>query len=346
MASFVIIPALLTSPARARELVSQMEVCYLANREANLFFALVGDFRDAVSEKLDVDDSITQTAIDGIKELNEKYSAGGTAVFYYMHRSRIYNSSQDRWMGWERKRGAIVEFNRLLRGGRDTGFSIITSDVSTLPRIKYVITLDADTCLPMGTAKKLIGTIIHPMNNAVIDEATGIVSEGYGILQPRISVSIPGASRSMFTRIFAGQGGIDPYTTAVSDIYQDIFDEGIFTGKGIYEVGVFQRVLDGRIPENTILSHDLIEGCHLRAGLVSDIELVDGYPAGYNSYAARQHRWVRGDWQLLPWLTGTVRNSNGEKRKNNISGLSKWKILDNMQGACWIRHFWSSYWPA
>ncbi len=331
LSTFVIIPTLLTGPVRSRELLHQLEVYYLANREKNLFFALVGDFRDAPAEVLDTDDAIVKTTAEGIKELNLKYAKEGPELFYYMHRKRVYNNAQNRWMGWERKRGAIVEFNRLVCGSSETGFGIVSGELSQLPRIKYVITLDADTNLPMGAAKRLIGTIAHPLNRAVVDDETGLVSDGYGLLQPRISVSIPGASRSMFTRIFAGQGGIDPYTTAVSDIYQDIFDEGIFTGKGIYEVDVFQRVLDGRIPENTILSHDLIEGCHLRAGLVSDIELVDGYPAGYNSYAARQHRWVRGDWQLLPWLTGTVRNGNGEKRKNSISGLSKWKILDNMR---------------
>ncbi len=331
MASFVIIPALLTSPARARELVSQMEVSYLANREPNLFFALVGDFKDSASEKLDSDSVVIQTVMDGLAELNKKYCPQGAALFYYMHRRRTYNSSQGRWMGWERKRGAIVEFNRLLRGSTDTDFEIITSDISTLPRIKYVITLDADTCLPMGTAKKLIGTIAHPMNKAVVDEATGMVKEGYGILQPRIGISIPGANRSFFTRVFAGHGGIDPYTTAVFDIYQDVYGEGIFTGKGIYDVDIFTAVLHDRIPDNTVLSHDLIEGCHIRAGLVSDIELVDGYPSSYKSYAARQHRWVRGDWQLLPWLGRYVKNNSGEKTINNISALSRWKILDNLR---------------
>lgn len=331
LSAFVIIPTLLTSPARARELLHQLEVYYLSNREKNLFFALVGDFRDAPSEFQETDDAIVKTMKDGILELNRKYAEDSQDLFYYFHRKRTYNSAQNRWMGWERKRGAIIEFNRLLCGSGDTHFEIMTGDVGRLPKIKYVITLDADTSLPMGAAKRLIGTIAHPLNRAVVDEETGLVNDGYGLLQPRISVSIPGASRSMFTRIFAGQGGIDPYTTAVSDIYQDIFDEGIFTGKGIYEVDTFQRVLDGRIPENAILSHDLLEGCHLRAGLVSDIELVDGYPAGYGSYAARLHRWVRGDWQLLTWLAGSVRNGNGEKRKNSLSGLSRWKILDNMR---------------
>lgn len=330
-ATFVIIPALLTSPEQATGLVRQMEVFYLANREANLFFALVGDFRDAPSEKQDMDAAITDAALEAVRELNAKYPAGGKQIFYYMHRSRKYNASQDRWMGWERKRGAIIEFNRLLRGAQDTSFDIISGDLSGLPRIRYVITLDADTCLPMGAAKRLIGAMAHPLNRAVFNEETGKVEEGYGILQPRISVSIPGANRSLFTRIFAGQGGIDPYTTAVSDIYQDIFDEGIFTGKGIYDVDVFIAALHECIPDNTVLSHDLLEGCYVRAGLVSDIELVDGYPGSYGSYAARLHRWVRGDWQLLPWLGSHVRDRSGNRVRNNISCLSKWKILDNMR---------------
>ena len=331
LATFVIIPTLMTNSARTRELLLQLEVYYLANREKNLFYALVGDYKDADSIEQTSDDEVIWSAKEGIKELNRKYSPSGPDIFYYMHRKRLFNKAQGRWMGWERKRGAIVEFNRLLRGSAITSFSTLTGDVSQLPYIKYVITLDADTSLPMGAAKRLIGTIAHPLNRAVIDEETGLVKEGHGLLQPRVSMSIPSANRSLFTRIFAGQGGIDPYTTAVSDIYQDIFDEGIFTGKGIYEVDIFRRVLEDRIPDNTVLSHDLIEGCHLRAGLVSDVELVDGYPARYNSYAARQHRWVRGDWQLLPWLAGRVRNREGRKTKNKLSAISKWKILDNLR---------------
>jgi len=331
LSAFVIVPALLTSVNRAKDLLSQMEVYFLGNREKNLFFAMVGDFKDAPEEKQETDDIIVRTMMDGIKELNSKYSSEGPDRFYYVHRKRTFNKSQNRWMGWERKRGAILEFNRLLRGETDTGFSIISGDISQLGNVRYVITLDADTCLPMGAAKRLIGTIAHPLNRAYVDEHTQTVVQGYGVLQPRICVSIAGANQSLFTRIFAGQGGIDPYTTAVSDIYQDIFDEGIFTGKGIYEVDVFRKVLEERIPENAVLSHDLLEGCYLRAGLVSDIELVDGYPGRYNSYTARQHRWTRGDWQLLPWLAGRVRIRDGTRVRNTLSCISRWKIIDNLR---------------
>jgi len=331
LATFVIVPTLLTSPVRVKELLLQLEVYYLANKDENLFFALVGDFKDSDREEREEDEAILKAAVEGVDNLNKKYPHGEHPIFYFLHRKRTYNESQNRWMGWERKRGAIVEFNRLLRGAHDTGFTTITGDISKLPEIRYVITLDADTNLPMGAARRLIGTIAHPLNKAVLNEKTGLVAEGFGLLQPRISVSITEANRSAFTKIFAGQGGIDPYTTAVSDIYQDIFDEGIFTGKGIYEVDIFIKVLHERIPENSVLSHDLLEGCHLRAGLVSDIELVDGYPSRYNSYSARQHRWVRGDWQLLPWLCSIVTDASGKRIVNNLSFLSRWKIFDNLR---------------
>lgn len=332
LATFVIVPTLLTSPERVKDLFRQLEVYYLANREDNLYFALVGDFKDADSEVMPNDEAIAAAAVECVKALNKKYQRGdGTDIFYYMHRKRIYNKKQNRWIGWERKRGAIVEFNRALRGCDNTGFEIMTCESDKLPYVKYVITLDADTCLPMGSAKMLIGAMAHPLNRAVVCEDTGMVCEGHGLLQPRIGIDITAANRSFFTKVFAGQGGIDPYTTAVSDIYQDMFGEGIFTGKGIYEVDIFRRVLEDRIPDNTVLSHDLLEGCFLRAGLVSDIELIDGYPARYNSFSARQHRWVRGDWQLIPWLKGWVMDKNGNKVKNSLSFISKWKMIDNMR---------------
>lgn len=331
LSTMVVIPTLLPNGKRACELIDQLEVFHLANREKNLFFALVADFKDSASEKAEGDEATIGTALEGIRKLNAKYAPQNTDIFFYFHRKREFNPAEGKWMGRERKRGAVVEFNRLLRGFTDTGFTVVSGDVSKLPRINYVITLDADTSLPMDSARKLIGTMAHPLNRAVVDSEAGIVREGYGLLQPRISVSIPGANRSLFTRIFAGQGGIDPYTTAVSDIYQDIFGEGIFTGKGIYEVDVFREVLEARIPDNSVLSHDLIEGCHLRAGLVTDIELVDGYPSRYNSFTMRQHRWVRGDWQLLPWLSAEVSDSSGAKRPNRITALSKWKIIDNLR---------------
>ncbi|NJD02520.1 MAG: glycosyl transferase [Ruminiclostridium sp.] len=331
LATMVIMPTLLTGEKRVRDLLDQLEVYYLGNRDANLTFALVGDFRDSSQQTEQGDNDIINAALAGVRELNEKYCSGNGNIFFYMNRQRKFNSKQGKWMGWERKRGAIIEFIRLIKRSGESGFSVISCDIGELPKVKYVITLDADTCLPMGAAKKLVGTLAHPLNNAVVDRKKGIVIEGYGLLQPRISVSVSSSNYSLFTRIFAGQGGIDPYTTAISDIYQDIFKEGIFTGKGIFDLDVFMEVLDSRLPENTILSHDLIEGCHLRAGLVTDIELVDGYPSRYSSFSMRLHRWVRGDWQLLPWLVSKVRDGKGQISINPLSTLSRWKIIDNLR---------------
>jgi cellobiose phosphorylase len=329
--SMVVIPTLLPNEERVRQLVSQLEVFYLANREKNLFFALVGDYKDAPQEEMPEETKIIQTAILGIKELNERYASKEQDIFYFFHRYRQYNAVQNKWMGWERKRGALIELNDLLQGSKETSFSVISGDLSKIPQIKYVITLDADTSLPKDAAKKLIGTMAHPLNRPILDEKLGIVVEGYGLLQPRINVDIVSANRSFFSRVFAGQGGVDPYTTAVSDVYQDLFGEGIFTGKGIYDVDIFQKALKNAIPENTVLSHDLLEGSYVRAGLVTDIDFIDGYPARYSAYAARLHRWVRGDWQLIPWLASRVKDRQGKLVRNSLSTIAKWKIFDNMR---------------
>lgn len=329
--TMVVIPALLPDENRARELIDNLEKYYLSNRENNLFFALAGDYKDSDSKDMPGDSQIIKIAIDRVRELNKKYSKGEKDIFYFFNRHRQFNDRQKKWMGWERKRGALMEFNDMLLGSRKTSYSITSKDISLLPKVKYVITLDADTVLPLGTAKKLVGTMIHPLNLPHIDEEKGIVVRGYGLMQPRIGFDIESVNKSLFSRIFAGEEGRDPYASAVSDVYQDLFGEGIFTGKGIYDIDVFQKVLADAIPENTILSHDLLEGSYIRVGLVSDLELIDGYPSKYNSYAMRLHRWVRGDWQLLQWLGGRIRNKKGNKIKNPITAVSKWKIIDNLR---------------
>ncbi|PQQ67206.1 GH36-type glycosyl hydrolase domain-containing protein [Acetivibrio saccincola] len=331
LSTMVVIPALLPDEKRAVELIKNLEVYYLANKEKNLYFALVGDYKDSEKENMPNDKKIVDAAFAEVARLNKKYSGGKEDIFYFFHRHRQYNDRQNKWIGWERKRGALVEFNSMILGSKETSFSIMSKDVDKLPKIKYIITLDADTILPLGTAKRLIGTMSHTLNRPVIDKEKGIVVDGYALLQPRIGFDIESVNKSLFSRIFAGEEGIDPYASAISDVYQDLFKEGIFTGKGIYDLEVFQSILKDAIPENTVLSHDLLEGSYVRAGLVTDLELIDGYPGKYSSYAMRLHRWVRGDWQLIPWIGRYVKNQKGEKVKNPLSVVARWKILDNLR---------------
>ncbi|MDP4145840.1 MAG: glucoamylase family protein [Bacillota bacterium] len=315
----VVIPTLLNSIKRVEELISNIEVYYLANQEKNLYFALLGDFKDSRNEKEQDDNEINQTALNAVKELNEKYSQDGEEIFYFFNRYRKFNKKQGIWMGWERKRGKLMEFNRLLRGDKNTSYNIISGDISKLKNAKYIITLDADTQLPRESAKKLIGAMAHILN--VVHIKNNRVARGYGIMQPRISISTISANKTLFSKIFSGETGIDTYSTAVSDVYQDLFGEGIFTGKGIYRIDTFDKMLGEDIPENAVLSHDLLEGAYVRCALVSDIELIDDYPSYYNSNAKRIHRWTRGDWQLLPWLF----------KMSPINALSRWKIFDNLR---------------
>jgi cyclic beta-1,2-glucan synthetase len=317
----VVIPTLLGSEGRVHDLISDMEVYYLANQEKNLYFALLGDFKDSITEHEEDDNKIVETALKDIKALNDKYSKSGEEIFYFFNRYRQYNENEGLWLGWERKRGKLMEFNALLRGDKSTSYNVISSDIAKLQKIKYVITLDADTILARDIAKKLVGAMSHVLNKPHMDYENKRVLRGYGLMQPRVSVSATAANKTMFSKIFSGETGIDLYTTAVSDVYQDVFGEGIFTGKGIYDVDVFNFMLKDEIPENTVLSHDLLEGSYARAALLTDVELVDGYPAYYNSSSMRLHRWTRGDWQLVSWLT----------KKSPLNALSRWKIFDNLR---------------
>ena len=327
--TMVVIPTLLTDEKRVSELVEQMEVFYLANQEENIHFALIGDYKDGPGEHTEKDAIIIDTGKRLIEDLNKRY--GREDIFFFFHRYRQWNERQKSWMGWERKRGALTEFNALLAGEKNTSYSTQVGDLSILGKITYVITLDADTQLPRDNAKKLIGAMAHRLNKPVLNQERTRVVEGYGLIQPRIGVSVDSANRSFFSLTFSGQTGVDPYTTAVSDVYQDLFHEGIFTGKGIYQPKVFDQLLRDAIPENSVLSHDLLEGSYVRTGLATDVELIDGYPGHYISYSLRLHRWARGDWQLLPWLFSKVTNQKGETVRNPINGISKWKILDNMR---------------
>ena len=325
--TFVVLPCLLLNRSEVSELVSRLEVTYLANSEDTLDFALLSDFTDSDKEISPTDESLLAAARDLIVGLNSRYPRSEGPRFHVYHRKRLWNESERKWMGWERKRGKLEEFNRLLLGKQETSY--LPAEIPS--NIQYVITLDADTILPRDSARKLIGTIAHPLNSAVLDPERKQVVEGYGILQPRVSHTLTSANRSWFSRIYSGHSGIDPYTTAVSDIYQDLFSEASYLGKGIYDLKAFSEATDPRFPENRLLSHDLIEGSFARTGLVSDIEIFDDHPSDYTSFIMRLHRWVRGDWQVAPWMLPAVPGSDGRNVRNTLSWLNRWKIFDNLR---------------
>jgi len=335
--TMVVIPTLLSRPQEIDTLLEALEIRYLGNRDQNLFFALLTDFHDATEFELPGDKALLAHARAAVQILNDTYCDDRPCIFYLFHRPRLWNPHEAVWMGYERKRGKLEEFNALLRGEAQTAFSDIVGDVSILESIKYIITLDTDTQLPRDTARKLIGNLAHPLNRPVFDAKKGRIVEGYAILQPRASISLTSASQTWFTRLFAGESGIDPYTREVSDVYQDIFGEGSFIGKGIYDVDAFRLAVDGRFPENLILSHDLLESGYARSALVTDIDLIEDHPASYAIDISRRHRWIRGDWQLAGWLLPSVPGphlSNGTRAKrhpNQLTTLLVWKIFDNLR---------------
>jgi hypothetical protein len=328
-ATMVAVPALLLNENQVNELVDDLEIRYLANRDPNLYFALLTDSPDS-DQQQDDRDQLVAVCEERIEELNLRYGRGGPTPFFLFHRHRVFNPVEGRWMGWERKRGKLLDLNQRLRGGFNS-FPVMCGDESVLPKIRYVIALDADTQLPRDIARRLIGAMAHPLNRAVVDPVTRMVVEGYGILQPRIGVSIQSASRSWLAAIYSGQTGFDIYTRAISDAYQDLFGEGIFTGKGIYDVDALRAALESRFPENALLSHDLIEGAFARAGLATDIELIDDYPSHFSAYNRRKHRWVRGDWQIVRWVFTHAPDRENASAPNPISLISRWKIVDNLR---------------
>jgi cyclic beta-1,2-glucan synthetase len=334
--TLVAVPALLSATAEIEEQIGRLEVHYLANPEAELRFALLSDWRDAPAETLPDDDELLAAAMAGIARLNAHYGPApeGDARFLLLHRRRLWNRSEQAWIGWERKRGKLEELNRLLRGAADTTFLPVPR-ISPAPQgIRYVLTLDADTRLPREAARRLIGTLAHPLNHPRFDARLGRVTAGYGVLQPRITPTLPtDQDGSLFQRIFSGPAGIDPYAAAVSDVYQDLFGEGSFTGKGIYDVDAFQAALAGKVPEDRLLSHDLFEGIFARAGLTTDIELFEEFPSHFEADAARQHRWARGDWQLLPWIVG--RGPASGAGKVSIPVIGRYKMIDNLRRTLW-----------
>jgi cyclic beta-1,2-glucan synthetase len=328
--TIVVIPTLLTSVDGVESLLEHLEVIAIANRDPRIHFAILSDYPDATTRETEEDAPLLSAARSGIEALNARAGGDPGPKFYLFHRDRQWNEREQVWMGWERKRGKLEEFNRLIRGATDTTFTTQVGPLDALAGIKYCITLDSDTQLPRDAARELIGIASHPLNRPVIDPALRRVVDGYGILQPRVSVTMASAAGSLFARTYAGHTGVDPYTTAVSDVYQDLFGEGIYIGKGLYDIDAFMTALDGRVPENLLLSHDLFESVHARAALVTDIEVVDDYPSNVLTHARRQHRWVRGDWQIFWWLLPWVPTRTGFER-NRLPLISRWKILDNLR---------------
>ena len=316
MRTLVAVPTLLTTAAAIEEQIERLEVHHLASPEGELHFALLSDWLDAATQHVDGDEALVETAIAGIARLNQRYGpAPGGDRFLLLHRKRLWNAGEARWIGWERKRGKLHELNRLLRGAADTSFLSIGGQAPRVPTgVRYVITLDADTRLPRDAVRRLIGKMAHPLNRPQFDIAVGRVLAGYAVLQPRVTPSLPvGREGSLFQRVFSSMNGIDPYAAAASDVYQDLIGEGSYAGKGIYEIDAFEAALAGRVPNSTLLSHDLFEGIFARAGLASDIEVVEEFPARYDVAARRHHRWARGDWQLLPWLLGRGPECPGDR---------------------------------
>src|SRR5450432_4505303 len=329
--TLVAIPSIFNDPKELEDLVENLEVRFLANRGPNIHFALLTDFKDAKTEILPEEEELLRTARIQIEKLNSKYGNDNNDLFFIFHRPRKYNTKEKVWMGYERKRGKLAEMNALLRGRDREKFLLIVGDSSVYEKVKYVITLDTDTQLPRDAAWKITGTMAHPMNHPHFSDRKQRVVEGYGILQPRVAVSLPYDDTTAFARLHGNEPGIDPYTRAISDVYQDIFGEGSFIGKGIYDVDAFEKALNGRFPENRILSHDLLEGSYARCGLLSDVQLYEAYPTRYEVDMKRRHRWIRGDWQIASWMLPWVPGFNGKILKNPISSLSKWKIFDNLR---------------
>jgi len=330
----VVVPTLLAAEQDVDHLLEAMEVRYLGNRDANLQFALLTDFTDADAPSLPQDERILDRMQHGIAALNARYGADRSDMFLLFHRPRTWNEHDGLWSGHERKRGKLEQFNALLRGGSRKPFSRIIGNVDTLQSVRYVITLDTDTQLPRNAARLMVGYMAHPLNRPVFHAEAGRVIEGFGILQPRTSISLASANRSLFARLYAGDTGIDPYTREISDVYQDLFAEGSFVGKGIYDVDAFRQATEARFPENLILSHDLIEGGHARSALISDVDLIEEHPVSYAVDASRRHRWMRGDWQVACWLLPKVPGPGKRGvpwQSNPLGAVSRWKLFDNIR---------------
>ncbi len=318
--TMVVVPTLMTSRDDIDEQVRNLEVHYLSNPKGAIHFALITDWVDAPLRETQDDLDLLHYAQKSIDKLNSRYHRDELPLFFLLHRRRLYNTSEKCWMGWERKRGKLHELNRLLRGDKNTSF------YPPNPRLpmdcRFVMTLDCDTRLTPESVTQLVGKLNHPLNHPIFDPQSGKVVKGYSILQPRIIPSLTTEKKtSILQRVFSTNRGIDPYVFAVFDTYQDLLGEGTFIGKGLYNIDAFERALYGKIKENTVLSHDLLEGGYARTAFVSSVEIVEDYPTAYNIDVMRYHRWIRGDWQLLPYLFFP----------RQISFVTRWKMQDNLR---------------
>ena len=329
--TFVVVPTLLANAAQADELVARLELHALACADPALSFALLTDLTDAPTPVLPDDADAVEALLAGIARLNATYCPVGRPQFFLFHRRRLFNAAENCWMGWERKRGKLDEFNRLLRDATDTSYAVLSCEPAEVPRVRYVLTLDTDTVLPRDAARQMIATLAHPLNAPRLSADGRRVVAGYAILQPRVSFLYRAGFRSWFARVFAGSTGVDPYASASSDTSMDLFGRGSFTGKGLYDIDAFAATAGHAFPENTILSHDLIESNYARCALATDIEVFDEFPAKYHAYAKREHRWIRGDWQLIPWLGRSVPTVDGPALPNALPLLERWKIADNLR---------------
>ena len=330
-ATFVVIPTIIKNGKRVEELMHKLEVYYIANKSDNIYFALLGDCSTSSNEEEGFDEEVINTGKKMVDILNKKYPDEKFTKFNFIYRKRMWNEGEEAYLGWERKRGLLNQFNEYILGNISNPFKTNTiTNLASMPPIKYIITLDADTDLVLNSAKELIGAMAHILNKPELNKSEDLVIAGHALIQPRIGIDLMSSIKSLYTKIYAGAGGVDVYANAISDIYQDNFEEGIFTGKGIYDLKIFSKILNNEIPENTILSHDLLEGSYLRCGLATDIMLMDGYPVGYNSSKSRLHRWIRGDWQIIIWLKDKIKNKRGKIKNNPLNILSKYKIFDNL----------------
>ena len=323
--TYVVMPTIISSLDKLDKMIEKMEVTYLANKSKNIYYMLLGDCCAANTKEIKMDKDIVDYAKKRLDKLNEKYpTEDGHVLFNFMYRKRVYSKGESSYMGWERKRGGLMQFNWLVLGKLsqeqiDDAMWLIYDDIV---RCKYAITIDEDTELSLNTAKDLIAIMAHPLNKPRLNKKKNRVVEGFGLIQPAVSLDIESANKSLFSKLFGGFGGIDIYTNAVSNTYQDAFQEAIFCGKGIYDIALFERLVAPEIPENLVLSHDLLEGSIIKAGLASDVDVQDGFPNNYIAYMKRNHRWYRGDMQIIRWLISP---------KSKLSILSKWKIFDNIR---------------